>query len=207
MPQLGAASQALGLVSTSIASFDACLTLFEAAQDAMGMTAEFKTVAEQLPLVLYGLESVQDGLEVSVASEQAAAALQSCKKEAETMQHIFEEVLPSKDTETSECYKKARKFKIKSSTVRTSMELVLKDIFMLADIVQVVGDAGLRKGLQDALEKISTLGRNTGSQFSNSTETGSFNINSGAGSQTNHNNTGEGTQNVAHTMHIGKGNQ
>ena len=188
MSGIGEASLVLGLISSTIAIFEAAQEIYDAASDVAGLPKKLRVAAEQIPLVHNALNLAEQNINLKNVTEDALLSaqpvLERCKECAASVKDIFDKTIPTKDTSRTERLKKAVGIKIKSNRVKEHMEEIFKSMELLAQN-QVFQDAEALNDIKEAIEQLSNV--------SDEEEQAHF-VHSGTGAQ--YNQTGRGTRNI-----------
>lgn len=194
---IGEASLVLGLISSTIAMFEAALEIYEAASDTGGLPKKLRIAAEQIPLVYHVLILAKQNINAKNVTEEALQkakpVLERCEKSTASVKDIFDKTIPTKDASRVERLRKALGVKMKSNKVKEHMEEIFKSMELLAQN-QVFLDAEALKDIKEAIEQLSNLpDEEEQPQFVHS-GADAINANTGAGTQKNYNNAGPGKQ-------------
>jgi len=150
----------LGIISSSIAIWEACDAIWDAAQDAQGLPAKLRTSAEQIPLVVHVLKLAHRNIESKQVDEEgrksALPIIKRCAENAESIQELFDKCFPTKDASKAERLKKAVGISMKSSSVKDKMDSVLKDLDLLAQQA-LLEDHETISGIKDAIEELARV--------------------------------------------------
>lgn len=197
MSGIGEASLVLGLISSTIAIFEAAQEIYEAASDTGGLPKKLRMAAEQIPLVYHVLNLAKQNINAKNVTEEALQkakpVLERCEKSTASVKDIFDKTIPTKDASRGERLRKAVGVKTKSNKVKEHMEEIFKSMELLAQN-QVFLDAEALKDIKEAIEQFSNVpDEEEQPQFVHS-GAGAINANTGAGTQKNYNNAGPGRQ-------------
>jgi len=207
MAGIGEASLVLGLISSTIAIFEAAHEVYEAASDATGLPKKFRVAAEQIPLVLNALSLAEQNINAKNVTEDALLSarpvLERCKENASSVKDIFDKTIPAKDAPRTDRLKKAVGMRMKSSKVKEHMEEICKSMELLAQH-QVFQDAEALKDIKEAVEQLHNVADEEPLHIVHS-GAGAINANTGSGTQKNYNNSGAGSQYVAESQVFHKG--
>jgi N-terminal domain on NACHT_NTPase and P-loop NTPases len=208
MSGIGEASLVLGLISSTMAIFEAAQEIYEAASDAKGLPKKFRIAAEQIPLVHNALSLAEQNINAKSVNQEALQSakpvLERCKEGAASVKDIFDKTIPAKDASRAERLKKALGIKMKSNKVKEYMEEIVKSMELLAQN-QVFQDAEALQDIKEAIEQLSNMpDEEEQPQFVHS-GTGAINANTGGGIQKNYNNSGPGSQYNAENQFFGRG--
>ena len=188
MSGIGEVSLVLGLISSTIAIFEAAQEIYEAASDVAGLPKKLRVAAEQIPLVHNALSLAEQNINLKTVPKDALLSaqpvLERCKECAASVKDIFDKTIPAKDTSRTERLKKAVGIKMKSNRVKEYMEEIFKSIQLLAQN-QVFQDAEALNDIKEAIEQLRNM--------PDEEEQAHF-VHSGTGAQ--YNQTGPGTQNI-----------
>ena len=188
MSGIGEASLVLGLISSTIAIFEAAQEIYEAAGDAAGLPKKFRVAAEQIPLVHNALSLAEHNINGQNVTENALQSakpvLERCKENAARVKDIFDNTIPTKNAPRAERLKKAVGIKLKSNKVKEHMEEIFKSMELLAQN-QVFQDTEALNDIKEAIKQLNNI--------PDEEEQGRF-VHSGTGAQ--YNQTGPGTQNI-----------
>ena len=207
MSGVGEVGLVLGLVSSSIAIFEAAQEIYEAASDISGLPKKLRLAVEQVPLVYNALTLAKQNLNVNNVTEETLQnikpILKRCERSAAGVKDIFEKTIAPRDTSRAERLQKAVGIKIKSSKVKEYMEEIFKSIELLAQN-QVFRDAEILEDIKRAIEQLTNISDNKKQpQFAYS-GAGSMNINTGGVTQENYGNSRPGTQYNAQNQYFGR---
>ena len=207
MSGIGEASLVLGLVSSTIAIFEAAQEIYEAASDTSGLPKKLRTAAEQIPLVHNALSLAKQNINAKSVTEEALQSakpvLQQCEKSAASVKNIFDKTIPAKDAPRAERIRKAVGLKMKSNKAKEYMEEIFKSMELLAQN-QVFQDAEALEDIKAAIEQLTNVtDEEEQPQFVHS-GAGAINANTGGGTQENYNNSGPGIQYNAEKQFFGR---
>jgi hypothetical protein len=187
MSGIGEAGLVLGLISSTIAIFEASQEIYEAASDVAGLPKKLRVTAEQIPLVHNALSLAEQNINsknvTDDALQSAKPVLERCKENATRVKDIFDKTIPTKDAPRAERLKKAVGIKLKSNKVKEHMEEIFKSMELLVQN-QVFQDAEALNDIKEAIEQLNNV--------PDEEEHGRF-VHSGVGEQ--YIQTGPGTQN------------
>ena len=207
MTGIGEARLVLGLVSSSVAIFEAAQENYEAASDISGLPKKLRLAAEQIPLVYHALNLAKLNIDANNVTEEKLQnikpVLEQCERSAAGVKDIFEKNIAPKDASRAERSRKAVGVKIKGSKVKEYMEEILKSMELLAQN-QVFQDAETLEDIKRAIEQLTNVPDNEEQpQFVHS-GAGSINTNTRGGTQKNYSNSGPGTQYNAQNQYFGR---
>ena len=194
MSGVGEASLVLGLVSSTIAIFEAAHGIYEAASDASRLPKKIRFVGDQIPLVQNALGLARKNIDAKNVTREALESvkpvLEQCQKNATDIKEIFEKTIPAKDASR------------KSSKVKQYMEEIFKSLQLLARN-QVFQDTETLEEINGAIEHLKNISDGEEDpQFVHS-GTGPLNTNTG-GTQQNYTSSGSGTQYNAQNQYFGQ---
>jgi hypothetical protein len=204
MSGVGEAAALIGIITGIIGLLKTTAEVYEAAQSAGGIPHAFKIVFDRIPLVQVSLDEAQSNLKSRVYDQATldavAPVLQHCNENADSLQKIFADTLPSKDAPRTERYKKILAMKAKSSKVKDLMKELLKSFDILANH-QIFQDASMLKDIKEELEKLMNMSEDDGDKVTNIHRgTGDINSNTSSGTLTKI----SGNQNTYHgTTYVG----
>lgn len=207
MSGIGEASLVLGLVSSTIAIFEAAQEIYEAASDTSGLPKKLRIAAEQIPLVHNALSLAKQNINAKSVTEEALQSakpvLQQCEKSAARIKNIFDKTIPAKDAPRVERIRKAVGLKMKSNKAKEYMEEIFKNMELLAQN-QVFQDAEVLEDIKAAIEQLTNVTEEEEQpQFVHS-GAGTINANTGGGTQENYSNSGPGIQYNAEKQFFGR---
>ena len=207
MSGVSEAGLVLGLVSSSIAIFEAAQEIYEAASDANGLPKKFRLAAEQIPLVYNALTLAKENIDAKNITgktlQNIKPVLDQCERSAAGVKNIFEKTIPTRDASRAERLTKAVGLKIKSSKVQKYMEAIFKSMELLAQN-QVFQDAETLEDIKTAIEQWDDISnKEEQSQFTHS-GAGPMIANTGGGTQENYSNSGPGFQYNAQNQYFGR---
>jgi hypothetical protein len=199
----------LGIISSTIAIWEACDTIWDTAQNARGLPAKLRTSAEQIPLVIHVLNLAGQNINAKQVDEEGRKAalpiLERCQENAKLVKELFEKCLLSKDASKAERLKKAVGIQLKSSSVKEKMDTVLGDLNLLAQQT-LLEDHEAMSDIKNAVEQLANAEHeDDGAQFAHYGSGDQFGS-SGSSTQKNYVSKGKDAQmNNADTIHITKG--
>ena len=197
MSGVGEASLVLGLVSSSIAIFEAAQEIYEAASDISGLPKKLRLAAEQIPLVYNTLTlAKQNSNAINVTEEtlqNIKPVLEQYERSAAGVKNIFEKNIAPRDTSRAERLRKAVGLKTKSSKVKGYIEEIFNIMELLAQN-QVFRDAEILQDIKGAIKQLTNTSDNEEQPQFIHFSAGSINANTGGGTQENYSNSGSGTQ-------------
>lgn len=126
--------EALGLISSIISIIDASLEIYTAIKDASNLPSSFRDVASRLPAIQATLREASDGIYTdrsNVSIQTMKASLETCKKRAEELEHIFREAVPPSGGPRMLKAFKAIKTMSKSERVLALNKGILEDLQVL----------------------------------------------------------------------------
>ena len=197
----------LGLISSTIAIFEAADEIYDAAHDAKGLPKKFRAAADEIPLVLHSLSLAQDNLQTGTVSKDAIKSakpiLESCKASAESLKDIFDQTMPSEGGSRTERYKKAAAMKVKGSKVTECVQQVAKNMELLAQH-QVFQDAQTIEDIRAAIEELDNVDHEEG-QSQSTYGSGDIINQSGSGTfnKRTYHSSDKSKMYAADTMHVG----
>ena len=207
MAGVGEAGLVLGLVSSSIAIFEAAQEIYEAASDISGLPQKLRLAAERIPLVYHVLTLAKQNIDAKNITEETLQnikpVLEHCERSAAGVKDIFEKHIAPKDASKAERFKKAMGIKIKGSKVKEYMEEIFKSMELLAQN-QVFQDAETLEDIKGAIEQLTNVSDNEEQPQFVYSGAGSMNANTGGGTQENYSNSGPGTQYNAQNQYFGR---
>ena len=207
MSGVGEAGLVLGLISSTIAIFEAAQEIYEAASNVAGLPKKFRVAAEQIPLVHNALSLAEQNISSTNVTNDALLSakpvLERCKENASSVKDIFDKTIPAKDASRAERLKKAVGIKMKSRKVKEHMEEICKGIELLAQ-TQVFQDAEALKDIKEAIEQLNNVPDEEEQPFWVHSGAGAINANTGGGTQKNYNNSGPGSQYNAEKQFFGQ---
>ena len=197
----------VGLVSSTIAIFEAAQEIYEAASDTSGLPKKLRMAAEQIPLVHNALSLAKQNINAKSVTEEALRSakpvLQQCEKSAASVKNIFDKTIPAKDAPRVERIRKAVGLKMKSNKAKEYMEEIFKSMELLAQN-QVFQDAEALEDIKAAIEQLTNVtDEEEQPQFVHS-GAGAINANTGGGTQENYSNSGPGIQYNAEKQFFGR---
>lgn len=221
------AALVLGLISSAIAIVDASLKIYDAARDASGLHKAFKSVAENIPLVLDTLKAageaqkkVTDGWNAfddakkqkfEDTSKAVKPVFETCKANAKALRDIFEEVVPGDEAGRTERYLKALKTVSprKKHKVESMMQEILEKLQLLHShhyFTSAIDFAKLEAGVKEMKSVESSIPQDDAAGKFTHTGAGSINVNSGRGEQYNNSITGgkNNSQHIGRTQYFGR---
>ncbi|OAL48442.1 SesA protein [Pyrenochaeta sp. DS3sAY3a] len=137
MSGVGEAALIIGLVSGVIAIVDGIKKVYDAAGDAEGLPAAFRSVAERLPLIRETLKVVEEQLRTATMDKDSYAAIKSsverAKVKAEQLDTIFEKCVPSADSSRYDRYVAALRTLGKGHKVEILMKELLESVQDIAN--------------------------------------------------------------------------
>ena len=197
----------LGLLSATIAIFQAANDVYDAAHDATGLPKKFRVAAGEIPFVLETLREAQHDLGAGSVSEEAAKSakpiLGNCKASAEALKKIFDDTLPSATDSQAKRVMKASTVKLKSGKVMECMQQIARGLELLAQHL-IFHNAKLSEDIKAAVERLDDADGEDRSRAvhygsgDNILQSGQGTINNNKRSYINH-----GSGNVADTMNFG----
>jgi hypothetical protein len=197
MSGIGEASLVLGLISSTIAIFEAAQEIYEAATDAAGLPKKFRVAAEQIPLVYNALSLAEQNINAKNVTRDtllsAKPVLERCKENASSVKDIFDKTIPAKNASRADRLSKAVGIKMKSSKVKEHMEEICKSIELLAQH-QVFQDADALKDIKEAIEQLNNVPDEEEQPHFVHSGAGAMNVNTGGGTLKSYNNSGAGSQ-------------
>jgi hypothetical protein len=153
MSVIGEASLVLGLISSTIAIFEAAHDIYDAASDTTGLPRKFRTAAEQIPLVHNAFTLAEKNIKGRNVTEETLQSvkpvLERCKENAAGVKEVFDKSMPAKGASRAESLKKAIGIKTKSGKLKEYMEQIVKDMKLLAQY-QVFQDAEVLNDIKEA---------------------------------------------------------
>ena len=197
MSGIGEAGLVLGLISSTIAIFEAAQAIYEAASDTSGLPKKLRVVVEQIPLVYNALGLAEKNFKANNVTPEAVRnakpVLEQCKKSATSLKDILDTSIPVKDASRVERLKKVVGLKRKSNKAKEYMEVVCKSMELLAQN-QVFQDAEALEDIKAAIEQLTNASdeEEEQPQFIHS-GAGAINANTGEGTQKNYNSSGPGS--------------
>lgn len=199
----------LGIISSTIAIWEACDAIWDAAHDAQGLPAKIRACAEQVPLVIHILNLAGERIESKPVDEEgrksAVPILERCRENAKGIRDLFDRCIPPKDASKAERLKKAVGIKSKSNSAKEKTDAVLADLGLLAQQT-LLEDHDAISDIKDAVEQLARVeDDNDRSQFAHYGSGDQFG-NSGSGTQKNYINKGKDAEmNNAETINNYKG--
>jgi hypothetical protein len=126
----------LGVISSIVAIVDGTKQVFDGASNAQGLPEAFREVAGRLPIVREILGSaeknIRDGHVDEATCKSMKPLIDRCKVSAETLDGIFQKVLPADDATRRVRYVSAAKTLGKGGRVETLMKGLLDDVLLIA---------------------------------------------------------------------------
>ncbi|KAK6512493.1 hypothetical protein TWF481_001377 [Arthrobotrys musiformis] len=215
MSGIGEASLILGLISSIITVIDATKRVYDAVEDEAGLPKNFKKSAAKLPLIVKLLEDAEKFVGNTPDDSLKTAftpTLESCKRQAASLQKLFEKVMPEEGGSRLDRYLKAARTIGKGGRVESLTMDILKDLQLLATRFPDFTNTRGQGQLKEAIEEIAKMEPSLPDGFENAVSythygSGAQNVNTGTGVQNNNNstgnmNTGSGMQYIG-TNHIG----
>ncbi|KAM0704421.1 hypothetical protein Q7P35_008655 [Cladosporium inversicolor] len=211
------AALVLGLISSAIAIIDASQKIYDAARDASGLHKAFKTVAENIPLVLDTLRAAEKAQQKAKSnwqtfddakkqqledtSKAVKPVFETCKANAKALRDVFEEVVPGDEAGRMERYLMALKTVSprKKHKVESMMQEMLEKLQLLHthhSFTSAIDVVKLEAGVKEMKNVEPSIPQDDAGKFIHS-GTGSINVNSGDGEQYNNSITG-GENNSQH---------
>ena len=207
MAGVGEASLVLGLISSSIAIFEAAHQIYEAASSTSGLPKKLRMAAEQIPLVYNALGLAEQNINAKNVSDEALRnakpVLEQCEKSAASVKDIFDKTIPTKGASRAERLKKAVGIKMKSNKVKEYMEEIFKNLELLAQN-QVFQDAEALKEIKEAIEHLSNVPDEEEQPQFVHTGAGAINANTGGGTLKSYNHSGSGNMYTAEQQFFGR---
>ena len=208
MSGVGEAGLVLGLISSTIAIFEAVQAIYEAASDTSGLPKKLRAVAEQIPLVYNALGLAEKNFKANNVPQEtvrdAKPVLEQCQNSATSLKDIFDTSIPAKDASRAERLKKAVGLQWKSNKAKEYMGGVCKSMELLAQY-QVFQDAEALEDIKAAIEQLTSISDEEAEQprFVHS-GAGAINANTGEGTQKNYNSSGPGSMYNAENQFFGQ---
>ena len=228
----GEAITVLGLISSVIAIIEASRDLYDAASSVDGLHEAFRTVSQNIPLVLNILRDcrkVQEHVDRDYSSttdadqkrdiEESNKAVEplvlACQENAKRLQEIFQKVVPEDDANWVERYKKAARAVLpgKKRKVEDLMKEILEKLQLLHTSRFFKSENEQKnekksKELEHAISQLSELPSSLPEDEGRYSHHGSgaMFINPSLGTQHNYNQSGTSNSNQynAHTLNIGQ---
>lgn len=222
----------LGLISSVIAIVEASRDLYDAASSVDGLHEAFRTVSQNIPLVLNILRDcrkVQEHIDrdysstadadqkrdIEESNKAVEPLLTTCKENVKRLQEIFQKVIPGDEASWLERYKKAahavlpgkkRKVEDLMKEILEKLQLLQTSRFFKSENEQK--NEKKSKELETAIGQLSELSSSLPEdegQYSHY-GSGAMFINPGLGTQHNYNQSGTSNSNQynAHTLNIGQ---
>ena len=222
----------LGLISSVIAIIEASRDLYDAASSVEGLHEAFRTVSQNIPLVLNILrdcKKVQEHIDrdyssttdadqkrdIEESNKAVEPLLTTCQEDVKRLQEIFQKVVPGDEASWLERYKKAahavlpgkkRKVEDLMKEILEKLQLLQTSRFFKSENEQK--NEKKAKELETAIGQLSELPSSLPEdegQYSHY-GSGAMFINPGLGTQHNYNQSGTSNSNQynAHTLNIGQ---
>lgn len=125
-----------GVISSIIAIIDGIKQVVETADEAEGLPKAFRQASRKLPIISDILEAAKHNFEDNISSVEKSVTLviKSCQDKWNTLNDLFEKVIPEDKVSRVERYYKAVKTLGKGGKVESLMKGILEDILLLASI-------------------------------------------------------------------------
>lgn len=210
------ASAIISLVSGVVTIVDGIKTIYDAAGDAEGLPAAFRTVAERLPLIRETLKVVEEQLQGANMSKDAYEAIQGnverARLKAEQLDTIFQKCVPSEDASRFDRYVGALRTLGKGHKVEILMKELLESVQDIANqrAIRVATEEHIAK-LVGAMEDLLSMGPSVSDETIDGSgvsgriiHTGTGDLYSAEGQAQQFNAKDEARQYHAHTMSFGR---